>query len=167
MEIQRLAKEKTDEFYFVFSEILREGFPEYSSELIEYFINKEFSPWLFREKIDAGEWTVLTAIDEGKTLGFLVYEKLYGGVSYCQWVGVLKESRGKRIGRRLIEKWKNEVLAAGGHKLVMLTQSQINRQIFPKYGFKEEGYEEKSWFGLDCWLFGKIIAPPKPEVFLK
>jgi len=47
---------------------------------------------------------------------------------------------------------------------MLLTQSKVNRRIFRKYGFSEEGLEKTSWFGLDAWIFGKVIGTPNPKV---
>ena len=161
------GKEEVKEFHKLLSGVLREGFPEYSSGLVEFFINKDFSVENIRKQIESGEITVLVDEEISGLVGFLVYEKLYGGVSYCPWVGVLREIRGRGVGRRLVEEWEKRILMENGHKLMILTQSKTNRKIFPKFGFREEGFEKKSWFGLDAWVFGKIIGEPKSEVFLK
>lgn len=164
--VRSIKKEKIKEFHKLFSEVLREGFPEYSSGLVEFFINKDFSVENIKKQTESGEITVLVDEEISGLVGFLIYEKLYGGVSYCVWVGVLKEARGQGVGRKLMEEWEKRILIEGGHKLMLLTQSQTNRKIFPKYGFKEEGYEEKSWFGLDAWIFGKVISEPKLKNYL-
>jgi len=164
--VKIVEEKELEKFHQLFSQVLREGFPEYPSRLIEFFINNDFSFENLKKQLEKKEITILMDEEVNGLLGFLLYEKPYGGVSYCAWVGVLKGVRGKGIGRKLMEEWEKQILALGGHKLMLLTQSQINRNIFPRYGFKEEGCEEKSWFGLDAWIFGKIINEPKLENYM-
>lgn len=167
INIRRINKEEIGQFYEVFSSVLKEGFPEYSSELVNFFLTKDFPRSSFAKKLKENEWWGIAAFAKKKTVGFLVFDKPYGGVSYCLWLAVVKEFRGKGIGRILLEGWEKEVLQQGGHKLMLITQSEKNRGFYRKCSFKEEGFEEKSWFGLDARIFGKVISRPKPEVFLK
>lgn len=167
MKIENLTLENLNEFLPVFEEILKTGFPEYSPELVNFFINKDFSSKIVEEKLKNNQcWGLIAGIDGG-IVGFLLIDILYGGVSYANWLGVKKEFQGKGIGSLLMAEWEKKVKAGGGHKLILITQSQKNRNFYLKNGFKEEGFEEKSWFGMDCWMFGKIIGEPKPGVFLK
>ena len=167
MKIRIISETDVEKFHKVFSLVLSEGFPEYSSELIKFFVEKDFSATLVSQKMKDGTYSILAAEEKNQIVGFLVFEKLYGGVSYCPWLGVIKEMRGRGVGKTLVEKWEEEIKKIGGHKLMMMTQANINRKIFTKYGFTEEGHEEKSWFGLDAWVFGKTVGKPKESVFLK
>lgn len=165
--IERLTLENLAEFLPVFEEILKTGFPEYSPELVNFLIKKDYPPKIIKEKLKNNQWWGLVIRIEEKIVGFLLVDILYGGVSYANWLGVKKELQGRGIGSLLMIEWEKKVKTEGGHKLILITQSQKNRSFYLKNGFKEEGFEEKSWFGLDCWKFGKIIREPKPEVFLK
>lgn len=165
--VRFLEEKELSKFHKLFSTILKEGFPEYPVSLIDFFINKDFSIDSLVKMISKKEISILIDEEVSGFIGFLIFEKMYGGVSYGSWIGVLKETRGKGIGRKLVEEWEKQILIEGGHKLMMLTQSKTNREIFPKWGFKEEGCEEKSWFGLDAWTFGKIIDEPKLENYLE
>ena len=166
-KIEKLTLKNLSDFFEVFKEVLKTGFPEYSSQLVKFFIGKDCCEKVFVKKIKGDEWFVLVAKLNDKIIGFLVAENLYGGVSYAPWEGVIEELQRQGVGSKLIKSWEQEIKKIGGHKLALITQSQKNRQFFLKCGFKEEGFEEKSWFGLDCWKFGKVIGKPKPEVFLK
>jgi len=166
-EIEELTLKNLAQFLPVFEEILKTGFPEYSPELIDFLINKDYPPKIIEEKLKKNQWWGLMARIDGKIVGFSLIDILYGGVSYANWLGVKKEFRRRGVGSLLMTEWEKKVKAAGGHKLILITQSRKNRSFYFKKGFKEEGFEEKSWFGLDCWKFGKVIGEPKPEVFLK
>lgn len=167
MEIKTLVESEIDKFHSVFVQVIGDGFPEYSQKLVDFIVDKDFRPDVFKEKVRKGEYTILVAEEEGKIVGFLIFEKLYGGVSYCTWLGVLREYRGRGIGSKLLGFWEKEILSQSGHKLMLLTQAEKNRAFYEKFGFKEEGLEKQSWFGLDAFIFGKIIGSPNPEVFLK
>lgn len=167
IKIEKLTLENLNEFFEVFKEVLGTGFPEYSKELINFFIYKDFSKNIFSEKIKKNQWLGLLTKFKNNIIGFLVTDKLYGGVSYCLWLGVKKEFQEKGIGSRLLKEWEREIKKQGGHKLMLVTQHKKNKKFYVKNGFKNEGFEEKSWFGLDCWKYGKIIGKPKPEVLFK
>lgn len=167
LKIEKLSLKNLDLFLPVFRRVLKTGFPEYTPEMIKFFVEKDFSREVFAKKIKSKEWWGWLAKMGEETVGFLIADCLYGGTSYCSWVGLLEDFRRKGIGSRLLEIWEKEVKDAGGHKLILLTQSEKNRKFYLKSKFKDEGFEEKSWFGLDSWKFGKIIGHPRPEVFLK
>lgn len=163
MQIQKVNESEVELFHKIFTTVLKEGFPEYSLALINFFVKKDFSPEEVRRKVRNGDYHVLVAEEGGEIIGFLVFEKPYGGVSYCPWLGILKDVRGKGVGSALMKEWEKEVLSLGGHKLMLLTQAEKNRGFYKKCGFKEEGFEEKSWFGLDAWKFGKVIGKPNSK----
>jgi ribosomal protein S18 acetylase RimI-like enzyme len=167
LKIEKLTLGNLEEFLPVFKEVLKTGFPEYSSELVRFFVKKDFSKKVFLVKIKKNQWWGLLARVDGEIGGFLIADPPYGGVSYCPWLGTVQNLRKKGIGSRLLSEWEKRVREEGGHKLILLTQSEKNRKFYLKNGFRNEGFEEKSWFGLDCWRFGKVIGKPKPKIFLK
>lgn len=167
IKTEKITPKNLQKFFPVFEEVLRTDFPEYSKKIIDFFVFQDFSQKIFLEKIKKNEWLGLLAVIKNKIVGFLLADKLYGGVSYCFWLGVKKEFQGQGIGSLLLKEWEKEVKKQGGHKLMLVTQHKENEKFYLKNGFKNEGFEEKSWFGLDCWKFGKVIGEPKPEVFLK
>ncbi len=167
MEIRSIREEDLKEFQRVFTKILRVCFLEYPPQVIDFFVGEDFDNAFLKKKIENWDYVVLLAFDEGKLVGFLVMEKLYGGVSFCTWLGVEPEKQGRGIGSALLKAWEETILEVGGHKLMLIAPSQEARQFYRRRGFKEEGFEEKSWFGLDYWIFGKLISQPKPAIFLK
>jgi len=167
MKINKLKISEIDKFFKVFCDVISEGFPEYGPQLIEFILKKDFSKKYFLSKLKEKEINILTATEGSEIVGFLVEEKIYGGVGYCNWLGVIKQQRGKGIGRSLLQKWEKQTKSRGGHKLMLITQSEKDRVFYKKCGFKEEGYEKKSWFGLDSRIFGKVISEFKPEVIYR
>lgn len=165
IKIEKLTLKNLEEFFEVFKKILETSFPEYPKSLINFFLNKDFSKKVFLEKIN--KWLELVAKLDNKIVGLLVADELYGGVSYCFWLGVLRKYQRLGIGSLLLQEWEKEVKNLGGHKLMLLTQHQQNKDFYLRNGFKEEGFEKKSWFGLDCWKFGKVIGEFNSKIALK
>lgn len=167
MEVRQITEKDLKEFQQIFARILRSCFLEYPPQVIDFFVGEDFNDAFLKKKIDDWGCTVLLALDQGRIIGFLVMEKLYGGVSFCTWLGVEPQQQGKGAGSVLIRGWEEEVIRRGGHKLMLIAPSEAVRQFYRRRGFKEEGFEEKSWFGLDYWVFGKLVSQPKPALFLK
>jgi GNAT superfamily N-acetyltransferase len=166
MEIRQIIEKDLKEFQRVFTKVLRVCFLEYPPQVVDFFVGEDFNNAFLKKKIANWDYVVLLAFEQGKIIGFLVMEKLYGGVSFCTWLGVESGGQGKGIGSALLKAWEEMVLEAGGHKLMLIAPSKEARQFYRTRGFKEEGFEEKSWFGLDYWIFGKLISQPKPALFL-
>lgn len=96
MEIRKLSKTEIDKFHPTFAQVIGDGFPEYSQTLVDFIIEEDFKPGVLKEKLEKKEYTIFVAEEEGKIVGFLIFEKLYGGVSYCTWLGGFKRVSGKR-----------------------------------------------------------------------
>jgi len=99
-------------------------------------------------------------------IGFLVYDMAYGGVLLCRWLGVLEECRKQGVGKMLAEQAVLEAKALGCHKVELAGQLTA-RKFYEKCGFKLEGMREKSYFGQDQYLFGKVIGELEEERVIK
>ncbi len=166
-KIEKLSLENLDQFLLIFKEVLKTGFPEYSEDLVNFLIEKDYAKNVFEEKLKSNQWFGFLEFIEEKPAAFLLADSLFGGVSYCNWLGVGESYRGRGLARDLLNRWEEEVEKAGGHKLTLITQGRKNHDFYLKMGFKQEGFEEKSWFGLDCWIYGKVIGEPRPNLFLR
>jgi len=167
MIIRRITEEDFLDFWLVFKRVIMEGFPEYPLSVRQFFVGKDFVNTYLKKEIKDWDFMVWLAKEAREILGFLVVEELYGGVSYADWIGVLPEYQGRGVGSGLIHFWEEKVLEEKGHKLLLLAPSNGRKQFYLKLGFKEEGLEEKSWYGVNHWLFGKLIASPESKVILK
>lgn len=151
-------------FWLAFKRVVMEDFPEYPLSVRQLFVGRDFVNTYLKKEIKDWDFMVWLAKEEKEIAGFLVAEKIYGGVSYANWVGVLPEYRRRGIGSELIRFWERKVGEEKGHKLLLVAPSDGRRQFYLKQGFKEEGLEEKSWYGVNHWLFGKLIAQPDSNV---
>lgn len=167
MEVREITEEDLKEFREVSSQVIDISFPEYPPEVRDFFKGIDFENSYLKKKIKDWDYEVLLAVDKGKIVGFLVMEKMHGGVSFCDLMAVIKEYRRRGMGIFLVRSWEERIRKKGGHKLMLLNHSPENRKFYKKCGFKEEGFEEKLWYGVDYWVHGKIIGKPNPRVFLQ
>jgi len=167
VKIEELALKDLDRFFKVFEEVIREGFPYYSKNLQDYFIEKDYSKKVFAKNLKEKKRAIFIALEGREIVGFLVVNKPYGGVSFAPWLGVKKEFRGKGIGGKLMSYWEKWAKRAGAHSLLLSTSQIRKKDFYLKCGFKFFGTEKKTWFGLDHHKFGKLINKPNEKKILK
>lgn len=153
--IEKLKLTDLNKFYKTFTEVLREGFPEYQKLIQDFFLNKDYTKEHFKKHIKSGIDLVVKI--DGKVVGFLTAGFPYGGVSFCYWLGVIKDYRGLGIGRAMLSAWEKEAKKIGAHRLQFLA-SKWNIPFYKKCGFKLEGFAKTGYFGVDDYYFGKIIS---------
>lgn len=150
-------------FWPVFSEVLKYQFPGYSETVVKYLLEKIYTLYAFEYWLKIGEKTIIAAYDRDKIVGFAVIDRAYGGVSFCRWLGVLPEFQRKGIGKKLINEWTNIAINSGCHKIEVASQPEA-KDFYQKSGLKLEGKRELSYFGIDQYIFGKVIGKPNDLV---
>ena len=163
-KIEKLQASQISRFHRLFVELMREGF-DYAPKIKEYFITRRYTVANFKYWLKNDYKGVLVA-EEKDIIGFLVYDMPYGGVLLCRWLGVLKEYRGRGAGKMLVEQAVREAKALGCHKIELAGHLKA-KEFYEKCGFKLEGFREKSYFGEDQYLFGKIVGEMEEERILK
>ena len=169
-QIEKLKISQVSQFHRVFVELMSEGF-EYTPKIKKYFITNRytvanFKYWLKNDYKGVFVAEKLRGVLPSVFVGFLVYDMPYGGVLLCRWLGVLKEYRGQGAGKMLVEQAVLEAKALGCHKVELAGQLTA-RKFYEKCGFKLEGMREKSYFGQDQYLFGKVIGELEEERVIK
>lgn len=164
--IEQLLPGDLDAFWRVFSLVLQEGFPGYSQAVIESFLNKFYNKACFNYWLSTNWKIVYVAKADNKIVGFNVVDKPYGGVCFCRWLGVLKEFRNKGVGKKLIEVWLDYAKNYGCHKVEIAAQPEA-KEFYQKCNLNLEGKRELSYFGIDQYIFGKVINPPSDFVMIK
>ena len=162
MSIHALSSQDIDQFYPVFTSVLNTEFPGYTREVIYYLFNRIYTRDTLKFWVQRKEKIIIGAFENDSIVGFAVIDSPYGGVSFCRWLGVFKDHQRKGIGTSLIQKW--EVLAreSKAHKMEVAGQPEA-KKFYEKMGFDLEGMRKKSYFGIDQYLFGKILAEPNAE----
>lgn len=153
-------------FWSVFASVLKSQFPGYTLAVVTYLLEKVYNSYSFNYWIEHNEKTVLIASIDNTIVGFAVIDRPYGGVSFCRWLGVLPEHQHKGIGRELINSWLTLAQKQGCHKIEVASQPEA-REFYRKVGLILEGKREKSYFGIDHYIFGKVIGEARNEVMTK
>jgi GNAT superfamily N-acetyltransferase len=167
--IEKLTLEQAPQFYSVFTAVMNDGY-DYSPKIKEHFINNAYSLANYEYWIKYNYKSILISqyVSEivPKIVGFLVYDAPYGGVVLCRWLGVLKEWRGKGIGKKLVDEFISQAKTMGCHKIELCGQPSAEG-FYKKYGLAKEGFRPKSYFGQDQYLFGKVIREVDEEKIIK
>lgn len=167
--ISFLNKQDVNQFLPVFAQILETEFPGYTKNVVRYFLDKiytkiNFEWWLSqRQKIIIATIPGENPID---IVGFAVIDAPYGGVSFCRWLGLKKEYQHKGIGTQIIDKWRELAIQSGCHKMEVASQPTA-KEFYAKMGLKLEGIRQLSYFGIDQYIYGKVIGLPTDEVMTR
>jgi len=175
-KIGKLKIAELPQFHRVFTELMREGF-DYAPKIKKYFITHRYTIANFKYWLKNDYKGVLLAdlkrVQPSRGLnplqeiiGFLVYDEAYGGVLLCRWLGVLKKYRGQGAGKMLIEQAVREAKVLGCHKVEVAGQLNA-KKFYEKCGFKLEGMREKSYFGEDQYLFGKVVGEMEEDLIIR
>jgi GNAT superfamily N-acetyltransferase len=166
ISISQLKTDKVEDFFPVFSSVLKTDFPGYSKAVIDYFLSKIYTPQAFRYWLTTGWKLVFIAKVDGKIAGFAVVDKPYGGVCFCRWLGVLADYQKKGIGKGLIKVWLEFAKTYGCHKGEIASQPTA-KDFYLKCGLELEGERKLSYFGIDQFIFGKVLGQPQDKVMIK
>ena len=157
INIEKLKIEELANFHQVFSQVLKEGFC-YTPQVIDYFINKAYTLANFQYWLNYSHKGIIVAKNNpGQILGYLVYDAPYGGVLFCRWLGVVKEFRKQGIASKLFDEFINIAKISSCHKVEVASQIPA-KGFYARYGLIQEGFRTKSYFGIDQYIFGKVVG---------
>lgn len=166
VQITTLTEKEVFLFWQTFAAVMRSEFPGYTPDVIDYFLNKIYTLRNFQYWIGNKLKTIIVAKVDGQIVGFAVIDEPYGGVSFCRWLGIKKDYQRKGMGRKLIEAWIDLALSWGCHKVEIASQPEA-KGFYEKVGLQLEGYRKLSYFGIDQYIFGKVIGKPDDESMTK
>ena len=166
MQINYLSPEKVENFYKIFTHVLKTEFPGYDPKVSQYLLDKIYNVPTFKYWTTNKEKVVLTGEFEGKIVGFALIDSVYGGVSFCRWLGVMKDHQHQGIGTALVYAWEKLAKDSGAHKMEVAGQPEAT-EFYKKVGLTLEGKRLKSYFGIDQYLFGKVLSEPDAEKMVK
>ncbi|MBI1919288.1 GNAT family N-acetyltransferase [Candidatus Microgenomates bacterium] len=168
VNIKTITKKEFGEFYKLFSSLVKTQFSEYSKKSIEWMLTSKraFEKESMQKAIKNKQMMTIGAYVSDAIVGFAYGELPFGGLSRVYWLAIDPIFQRKGIGRALLGKWEEIVKNLGVHA-VHLYSAQHNINFYKKLGYKIIGFDEKSYFGQDCYIFKKIIQEPKEENFLR
>lgn len=172
--IYRRAKiSDLDNFFDFFAKSLKKYFlrqerntDDYTSLALDYMCDEGFNKGYFRKGITNRNKIIYLALDDSNIFGYLIVEKLDGGVSFGEWLAVDNNYQKRGIAISLLKMWENEVLKWGGHMVYIYTEKR-NLEFYKNRGFNYVGLMPKSWYGADHYLFYKTLQEQKEENYLR
>ena len=165
--IELLKEAEVPLFWPIFSRVLTTQFPGYAPEVIHYFLNTIYTPPVYQYWINTTAKFVLVARDQQTgIIGFALIDRPYGGVSLCRWLGVLPGYQRQGIGSKLIQEWEKQAGQQGAHKMEVAAQPEA-KDFYAKCELKLEGKRQLSYFGIDQYIYGKVIGQPDPKLMVK
>ncbi|SRR5258706_12232709 len=153
-------------FYKTFSQVLEVDFSEYSKNTIEFFLKRDYSMNNVKSGIENKRFKLFLAKKDQDIVGFLLSSRVYGGIGFCNWIGVIPSHRGKGIGSALIEEWEKSAKDEGAHKTHLQTSGK-NIDFYKKRGYVLVGTIPDNYFGATDYIFYKVLQTPKESNFLK
>jgi len=158
-----LESSRLNSFLPVFFSVLRTQFPGYTTDVLDYFEKTAYSRANFIYWLDNKLKTILVTVDNTNSIvGFAVIDNPYGGVSLCRWLGVIPENQRQGIGTLLINRWLELAKKQGCHKAELAAQESA-KDFYEKCGLVCEGKRINSYFGIDQYVFGKILGTFDPQ----
>ncbi len=163
--IHSMQKNEIESFYPIFTNSLNTQFPGYSKSVITYLLSEIYTVSNFSYWIEKELKTILLSTDNNTISGFAVIDAPYGGVSLLRWLGVKDEYQHKGIGTQLIHSWEEHARSQGSHKMEVASQPEA-KEFYAKAGLTLEGLRKQSYFGIDQYLYGKVISTPTDRVMV-
>lgn len=161
--ISQLTISQVSTFYPLFYEILNSEFPGYTPTVLNYLLNKIYTQTNFYYWVEQNQKTILVASCNNEFVGFAVIDNPYGGVSLLRWLGVAKEHQRKGIGKKFITTWQEIATKQGAHKIEVAAQPEA-KEFYAKVGLTLEGKRARSYFGINQYIYGKVIGDPNDRV---
>jgi len=165
-EILILKKEDIGSFYPVFAQAIQNLFPSYTPKTADFLLNKVYTPTNFIYWLSRDLKTIFTAEVAQEVAGFAIVDQPYGGVSFCRWLAVLPKHQKKGLGKKLIEAWITLAKSQGCHKIELASQP-LAKIFYEKAGLSLEGERKLSYFGVNQFIFGKVINKIDERLMLK
>ncbi len=160
IKIKKATIRDLNPFWELFSESVKNQFPEYSPKTKNFFLKKAFSKKELRKDLKYKNIIILLALSGREMAGYLLGLRPYGGVSYISWIAVKNSFQNKGIGSRLLKEYEFLAQKQGVHKIHLWTDER-NLKFYKKEGYKLVGCIPQNYFGANDWLFYKKIQKPK------
>lgn len=160
-----LKEREINEFYSLFKKILKRDFPEYSRQVREIQLDRDFAKKNFLKMVGKKDEVVVIAKAEGKIIGFVVLGKDKGGVAEMIWLGVKRGFRNTGVGTKLLsaaEKW---AIKHQCHCILVYTENKRNVAFYLKRGYDYVGIQKEAWYGVNEYLLQKNISKPFKSIF--
>jgi ribosomal protein S18 acetylase RimI-like enzyme len=162
IKIEKLRQKDLPAFYAVFKRSLFKDFREYSPKMATFKWKQHRKNHLMRWVKDGSEVVFLAKDKDGKVVGFLTTDAVFGGVAYCNWLIVDRQFQGQGIGGRILQFWEKWAKKNQAHMLD-LTCDKRNLSFYRKFGFKRYGFMKEGYCNESNYLLAKKIGRWNPK----
>lgn len=164
IKIKRVGISDFEEFYKLFQKTLSEGYFLYSPASVKT-LEIDFPKATILKDIENGKKILFLGYINNKLAGYLLTNRMNGGVSFGHWLAVDRDFQRKGVGSSLLKFWEKEALSEGCHALELFT-TKNDVEFYVNRGFTLVGEFPKAWYGLDHFHFYKTIREPDEKLFL-
>lgn len=165
LRIVQLKENELNSFYPYFRKNIYNQFTEFTSKTRTFFV-EEYPLEKLRLLIKEKNKFIFVALECDTIIGFLMANKVHGGISFCEWLIVDKDYQKQGIGTALLRQYEVLVQNKGAHK-VHLWCADRNVAFYEKVGYILAGRIPEDYFGVDNNLMYKKLQEPKEENYLQ
>ena len=155
-----------EKFYQLLTKTLMGNYFLYSKNSSAFTLDEDLPKKDLKKYIGEGKRILYLAYSKNKVVAYLLTFKAHAGVAFAQWLAVDKDYQKHSIASKLLSLWEKESLSNGAHILQLWT-TKNDIPFYLNRKFKKGGIFPQSWFGVDHYLFYKILRKPDEKVFLK
>lgn len=155
-----------EKFYKLLVKTLQGNYFLYSKNSCSFTLDEDLPKKDLKRYIKEGKRILFLAYSKNKVVGYLLTFKTRAGVSFAQWLAVDRAYQQHGIASKLLSLWEKESLSDGAHILQLWT-TENDLPFYLGRGFTKGGSFPKSWFGVDHFLFYKVLRKPNEKLFLR
>ena len=166
IKVIRARAKDFGKFYTLLEKSIKEEYFLYPKENASYLLNIGLPKKMqLKKEVLNGERPLYLVYEERKLIGYLLTKKDFAGVAFGHWLAVHKDFRNKGFASKMLKVWEQDALKQGVHAIhLWTTENDIG--FYKKRGFILGGKFEQAWFGLNHYLFYKIIGNPNPKKYI-
>lgn len=164
--IKLAASADIDAFYPLFEKSMKTQFSEYTDKTIQHFLQKEYPRNALKNKIEKKRIFLFLALKNEKVVGYLIGQRVYGGIAFGEWLGVDDVHQRKGVGSALLRAWEQHSIKEGAHKTHIWT-AEKNVDYYKNRGYVLVGKVPDNYFGSDDHFMYKTLRKSHEDNFLK
>ncbi len=155
-----------NKFFKLFSKSLKEQFDNFPKNAIAFYLEIGYPKLSLKKQIKSGKRNIFLAKNsKNEVVGYLLSSQDWGGVNIALWLAVEKEYQKRGIATKLLKLWEEYSKKHKNHALLLYTR-KANRSFYKERGFLEAGLLPSFWFGVNSYIFYKILGSAKEEDYL-
>ena len=164
VKIKKATVSDFEDFYKLFKKTLNNGYFLYSPKSVETF-ETDLPKKTIKKDLGDAKKILFLGYAGAKLAGYLLTNKMNGGVSFAHWLAVDKKFQKRGVASKLLKYWEEDALKQGCHSLNLFT-TKNDVEFYVNRGFTLVGEFPNAWYGVDHFMFYKNLRPPDEDRFL-